>query len=115
VHRDVSPAADVLVVGALVRILEATPAADVVDQDGFEVGCAGFDVVDQLFEGVAALDPQAALARIGVGADDDEVACVGVAADRGLLVLGRILLVLRGHADVLRRPPRKCGLVADRI
>ena len=39
-HPDPGTAADVLVVGALVGILEAAPAADIVDQDGAVVGAA---------------------------------------------------------------------------
>ena len=38
VDVDAGPLADVLVVGALVGVLEAAPAADVVDEDGVEVG-----------------------------------------------------------------------------
>jgi hypothetical protein len=37
-------AADVLVIGAFVGVLEPTPAADVVDEDDLEVGLACFDV-----------------------------------------------------------------------
>jgi len=55
-HRDIGTAADVLVIGALVGVLEAPPAADVIDQDGFEVGSARLDIVDQLLERVPALD-----------------------------------------------------------
>ena len=44
VHLDARVAADVLVVGALVGVLEPAPAADVVDQDDLEVGAAALDV-----------------------------------------------------------------------
>ena len=90
---------------AFVGVLEPAPAADVVDQDCLEVGDTGLDVVDQLPERVTPLDPETALARVRVGAHDLEVARFGVALDRHLLVLGRVLLMLGGHADVLRRPP----------
>ena len=42
--------ADVLVVGAFVGILEAAPAADVIDEDDREVRLAAFDVLDQLLQ-----------------------------------------------------------------
>jgi hypothetical protein len=44
----------VLVVGALVGVLEAAPAADVVDQHHLEVGAAALDVGDQPLQLVAA-------------------------------------------------------------
>jgi hypothetical protein len=71
---DAGAAADVLVIGALVGVLEPAPAADVVDQDDLEVGLAGLDVLDQLLQGDAAVDAQAALAFVGVGADDLDAA-----------------------------------------
>jgi hypothetical protein len=57
---------------------------------------------DQLLERLPTVDAQPALALVGVGADDLDVAPGGVLADFVALVLRRVLLVLGGHAHVLR-------------
>src|SRR5204863_9044561 len=66
--------ADVFVVGAFVGILEAAPPAHVIDKDGLEVGFATLDIFEQLFQGVAAIQTQAALALVGIGPDDFDAA-----------------------------------------
>ncbi len=101
-HRDAGALADVFVIGAFVGVLEPTPAADVVDQDDLEIGAAPLDVGDEPRQRIAALEPQPALALIGIGADDRDAVIGGVAADGVALVLGRILLMLGRHAHVLR-------------
>jgi hypothetical protein len=112
---DSGAAADVLVVGALVGILKPAPAADVVDQDDLEVGLAGLDVLDQLLQRLPAIDAQAALAFVGVGADDLDVAPGGVLADLVALVLRRVLLVLGRHPHVLKcRTSRLFANLAER-
>ncbi len=98
--------ADVFVVGALVGVLEPAPAADVVDQDDLEVGVACLDVVDQLLQRAPPIDAQAALAVVGIGADDLDAAPGRVLADHVGLVLRRILLVLGRHPHVFGGP--KC-------
>jgi NADPH:quinone reductase-like Zn-dependent oxidoreductase len=99
---DAGALADVLVVGALVRVLESAPAADVVDQDGGEVGIAALDVIDQRLERIATVQAEPALALIGVGANDREAASIGIPADGIGLVLGRVLLMLGRHSHILR-------------
>lgn len=47
-----------------------------VDEDDLEIGLARLDVFDQLLQSLAAIDAQAALAFVGVGADDLDVAPV---------------------------------------
>src|SRR4029450_13196766 len=94
----------VLVERALVGVLEPAPAADVVHQDRLVVSPVVLDVVDDGPEPVSAGDVQPTAALVGVGADDLEPAAAGVLADRVLVVGGGVLLMLRGHADVLRRP-----------
>jgi hypothetical protein len=96
--------ADVFVIGRLIRVLKPPPAADIVDQDGVELGGAGFDIGDQLLERGAAPDREPALAVIGVGLDDFDPTLLGVVLDDLGLVPGGILLVLGRHAHVLRRP-----------
>ena len=69
-HGNAGAPADVFVVGALVGVLEPAPAADVIDQDGLEIGVPALDILDQLLERVAARRSKPALALIGIGPDD---------------------------------------------
>jgi hypothetical protein len=77
-------AADELVIGALVGVLKASPPTDTVDKDDIELGLTVLDVSDQMLKRHTAVEPQAALARIGVGADDLEAATGGLGrVDKG--------------------------------
>src|SRR5882724_3387302 len=58
------------IVRTLIDVLEAAPAADVVDEDAAKVGGAGTDVRDELLETFALLDPQATDAFIPIGPHD---------------------------------------------
>jgi hypothetical protein len=86
--------AEELVVGALVGVLEAAPAADVVNQDELEIDAAGADVLEQPLQSLASTDVQPAFALIGVGVDDLDPMVLGIVFDTIGLVLGRILLML---------------------
>ena len=99
--RDTFALADVFVISRLVRILEATPAADVIDQDQVEVGVAGLDIGDELLQRGAAIDGQPALALVGIGAHDLNAAPVSVFLNLVGLVMRGVLLMLGGHAHVL--------------
>jgi len=44
-----------LVVGVFVSILKTTPAADVIDEDGFEIGSTRSHVGEETLEGVATV------------------------------------------------------------
>ena len=107
VHGDAGALADVLVVGALVGVLEPPPAADVVDQHHLEVGAPALDVGDQPLQLVAALQPQPALALVGIGANDQQAVPLGVLADLFRLVLGRVLLMVGRHPHVLGGADRR--------
>ncbi len=98
--EDAFAAAEMLVVGRLVRILEAPPAADVIDQDDLEIDIAGLDILDQALQRIAAIDVEAATPFIGVGAYDLDAVLLGVFPDLVCLVLRRVLLVVGGHAHV---------------
>jgi hypothetical protein len=98
--HDPFASADVFVVGGLVRILEAPPAADVIDQDDLEIGITGLDITDQALQRIAAIDVEAAAPFVGVGAHDRDAVLLGVFPDLVGLVLGRVLLVVGGHAHV---------------
>ena len=108
---DVLALADVLVIRRFVRVLEPPPATDVVDQDQVEVGVAGFDIGDQALQRGAAVDGQTAFALVGVGSDDLDVAPLGVLANLVGLVVRGVLLMLGGHAHVLRsaKGGGRCG------
>jgi hypothetical protein len=108
---DAGTPADVLVVRRFVGVLKAPPTADVVDQDDAEVGVAGLDVADQALQGLAPVDAKPALALVGVGPHDVDVAARRVLPDLVALVLGGVLLVLRGHAHVLRCLHAGAGIV----
>jgi len=103
---DLNPgaAADVLVVGAFVRVLEATPAAHVVDENDLEIGRARLHVGDQLLECLPPVDAQSALALVGVGADDFDVAPGDVLADLVALVLRHAARRVAQRVDRLPAP-----------
>src|ERR1017187_7638241 len=97
---DLRAAADVFVIGALVGILEASPAADIVDQDRAEIRWAILYIVDQLLQRIPPLNTQPAFAGVSVGSYDDHAASLGILLDHLMLVFGGILLVLGRHANV---------------
>jgi hypothetical protein len=53
---DASAAAEVLIIGALIRILEAPPSADIVDKDTREVYLPVPNVLNHLGQGIAPLE-----------------------------------------------------------
>lgn len=57
------------------------PSAHIVDEDDLEIGRARLHVGDQLLECLPPVDAQSALALVGVGAGDLDVAPGGVLAD----------------------------------
>ena len=117
VHLDVGAAAGELVGRALVGVLKPSPPAHVINKDGSEISLAPPDVVQQLPEPVPVVQMQAALGVIGIGAHNLQIVLGGVAADDRDLVLGRVLLVFRRHADIgsSRANPRWEGRVPYRL
>ena len=111
--RDAGPAAHVFVVGALIGILEAAPAADVVDEQDGKVVCLALDVGEQLLERRPPVDSHPAFAFIGVGAHHHHCVLRGVFRDRARLALRRVLLVVRRHAHILRRAGQGLGGAGD--
>jgi len=107
-NLDAGAAADVLVVGALVGVLETPPAADVVDQDDLEVRLARLDLLDQPLQGQSSIDAQTALALVGIGPDDLDATSGGVLSNLVALILGRVLLMLGGHAHILSGAKEGC-------
>ena len=94
-----------LVGRTLVRVLEAAPAADVIDEDQLEVGVFRLHIRQQGLQPFAPADVEPALALVRVGPDDLDVVVLGVVADPVRLVLGRVLLVLGRHAHIFGGAP----------
>ena len=80
VDRDAGSLADVLVVGALVGVLEAAPAADVVDEDRAEIGAAGSGRRRSAASARRGRRAAGRSSRVGVGPHDLEAALRGVSA-----------------------------------
>lgn len=95
--------ADVFVIGAFVRILETAPAADIIDEDHVEVGCASFHIRDETLQGRPSTDGEPSLAVVCIGANDLDATLFGIFADLVGLVVRRTLLMLGRHAHILRR------------
>ena len=85
---DVAVNALEFVVRSFVGILEAAPAADIVDEDGGKVGGTTVHGAQEFLQRVAAVDAQAALAGVRKGPDDDHLVLVGVVLDCGVLIFG---------------------------
>src|ERR1700720_4628845 len=77
---DTGAPANVFVVGALVSILEPTPAADVVDEYGFETRGFALDIGQQSLQSIAPVDAQSAFAVVGIGPHDS-----GLSIHRGCM------------------------------
>lgn len=87
---------------AIVRSLKPAPAAHVVDEDSSKIRAPALDIGNQSLERVPSLDPQPAPAFVGIGSDDLQTMPIGIKPDRFGLVLRGILLMLGGHAHILR-------------
>ena len=81
------------------------PSANVVDQDQVKIRPAGSNIVDQALETGPAGEAQAALAVIGIGADDLDAAFLRILPDCCRLILGGVALVVGRHPDVFGRTP----------
>lgn len=93
-----------LIVRGLVGVLKSSPPADIQDQDGVERMVDGQRIAEKLLERVPAFQGQTALSGIDVGRDNVVAVRLRILGDGVLLILGGIALVVRGHAQILRRP-----------
>jgi hypothetical protein len=116
VNASARPLEDIFAIGALVHILKASPPANVVDKRSRKVRLLVFHVRHQLVETLPTRDIQAAPTVIRVRLNDIHTVRVGILTDHLSLVFRGILLVLGGHAHVLRAqhfvPARLLHLVA---
>src|SRR5688572_16501426 len=101
-HTDTGTPAEVFVVRAFVSVLETPPTAYVINQNGFEVRIAGFDIADQLLQPFAVLEVEPALTFVRISPDDRHFVLIGVLPDGVALVLSGVALMIRGHTHVLR-------------
>jgi hypothetical protein len=96
-HMDITPLADVFVVGTLVYVLESAPATHVVNQNLCVIGSSVFDILYQVAQTVPTLDIQPASRLIRIRAHKLHVAALRVAADHSRS-LSSVLRPLRGSA-----------------
>jgi hypothetical protein len=100
---------DVLIIGAFIDVLKASPAADVIDKDGGKRYAMLLNVFQKLIQALSAGEVRPAPAMVGVHLHDLHVVARGVLAHDLQLVFGGVLLVLGRHADILGRTGRgKC-------
>src|SRR5580704_17554863 len=92
--------ADVLVVGGLVRILETSPATDVVDEDDLEIDVAALDIIDEPYQRLTSVDDQATPVFVAIGSDDYHPVRSGVGAVHNALVVRGVFLFVGGAALV---------------
>ena len=99
-HRHTRPAADVFVIGALIGILEASPATDIIYKDGGEVDFSVLNILNHLCQRIAPFNVQAAFALVRIYFDDFQTPAFGVFKNNIHLVTRGILLMLRGHPHI---------------
>lgn len=99
-HREACPPTEMFVIGTLVGILEPTPAAYVVDEDGVKVGAARRHVGHQLLDRLSSVDGQAAPPGVLVCGHDLEAPLFGEGDDECHLVIDGKGLWLGRHAHV---------------
>jgi hypothetical protein len=88
------------IICALVGILKSTPAANVIDEDHFEIRVAGLHIIDELPERIASFDLEAAFAGVSIGSDDLDPTGLRIPPDRIGLVFRRVFLMICRHTDV---------------
>ncbi len=102
-HLDTGPTATQFATRRFVGILEPAPAAYVIDQQGFEIGSAAFDIVQQALKSETPAEIESAFAFIGISLHNLISAPLSITSDRFRLIVGRILLMLGRHAHILGR------------
>lgn len=93
----------------LVGVLEPAPTADVIYKYGIEIGSPGRHIVNQPLKRLPTINIKTAFSFVRISAYDSYAPLGGITRDGFSLILGRIFLVLRRHAEVLGGP-HKFGL-----
>src|SRR5690606_8109445 len=101
-HANAGAFAAEFVERALVRILKPSPAADVVDEHDREIGVAARNVVEEPLKPTPSFYAQAALTLVGISAHNLHSVGCRIVGDSQRLVFRGVLLVFRGHANILR-------------
>jgi hypothetical protein len=81
-HLDTDAEANVRIKRALISILEASPAAYIINKDSFEPRIAAFAVGEHLPQCVSILNAKSTFAVVSVSADDFEALSSGVLGDQ---------------------------------
>lgn len=113
-HPNAGSFEHVFVVGAFVHILEASPPADIVDKQRGEICPPVLYIRHQLIQAFTTCNIQSASSKVRVFTNDLHLVGGSILADHLKLVLRGVLLMLGGHAHVLRcslrkRRIRKCS------
>jgi hypothetical protein len=95
-----SALADELIMCGFVNVLKPAPAAHVIDKNDTVLRLVD-DITKQLSEAGAVSQPQSALSGVLIGLGDDEAMLFGVLLNGSRLVDQGVVLVLRGHAEIL--------------
>ena len=94
-----------------VGILKSAPAAHILNKNRLELYRTADDIVQQCAKPVSMFNDDTAFSRVFVCLYDDEAMLVGVLLDAEALIGHRILLIFRGHAEILRRWNRHAFLL----
>src|ERR1700686_2387946 len=98
-----------LIVGSFVNILKASPAAHVVNKNRFVLSVATYHISQKSSEFLSMFDLDPTLSRIRVSRRYDIAVAFRVCLNGSFLVGNRVLLLICGHANVLRcGNPRLC-------
>src|SRR2546425_2252365 len=100
-HWYASGLAQKLVMRCLVRILETSPSAHVVNKNCIERCLTAHHILQQLAEALSALEHHPSPPGISVGLNHCETVFLCIFLNRRLLVFNGILLMFRGHPHVL--------------
>ncbi len=87
-HLDAKPLTPEFNICGLVRILKATPAADVVDEDCFVFSLSVHDIVQELLDCIPAGQAEPAFSFVRIKLHNVESLCLRVVADHLELMSG---------------------------
>src|ERR1700674_20583 len=101
-HRYTCTLAKRFIVGSLINILKTSPAAHVVDKNRFVLSVATYHISQKSSEVLSMFDLDPTLSRVYVSRCHDIAVTFRVCLNGSFLVGDGILLLICGHAHVLR-------------